>query len=93
MFGAEAYADEASGDAAEVGEALEEFEEPGESERLGAGEDAADYVVLDDELKALRCAGWEGAALLDGVDVVLGGRALHEDRAEDVGGGYGVLNG
>jgi hypothetical protein len=30
VFGAEAYADEAGRDAAEVGEALEEFEGPGE---------------------------------------------------------------
>jgi hypothetical protein len=30
VFGAEAYADEAGWDAAKVGDALEEFEEPGE---------------------------------------------------------------
>ena len=77
MFGAEAYADHASGDAAEVGETLEQFEEPREGQRLGAGEDAADYVVLDDELEALGGAGGEHAAFLDGVEITLGGRTLH----------------
>jgi hypothetical protein len=37
VFGAEAYAYEAGGDAAEVGETLEQFEEPRQGQRLGAG--------------------------------------------------------
>ena len=93
MFGAEAYADEASGDAAEVGEALEEFEEPGEGQGLGAAEHPADYVVLDDQLEALGGAGWEHSSCLDGVEFSQGGRAAEEGGAEDVGGGYGVLDG
>jgi hypothetical protein len=48
---------------------------------------------LDDELEALRGTGGEHATFLDGVEITLGGRALHEDWAEDVGGGYGVLDG
>ena len=93
MFGAEAYADHASGDAAEVGETLEQFEEPREGQRLGAGEDAADYVVLDDKLEALGGAGWEHPSFLDGAKVVLGRRSSQESGAEDICGSYGVLNG
>ena len=93
MFGAEAYANNAGRNTAEVREVLEEFEEPRERQGLGAAEDAADDVVLDDELEALGGAGGEGAAFLDGVEIALGGHAAQERRAKDVGRSYGVLNG
>ena len=93
VLGAEADADQAGGDAAEVGEALEELEEPGQGEGFGAAEDAADYVVLDDELEALGGAGGEHPSFLDGAKVVLGGRSSQERGTEDICGGNGVLNG
>ena len=93
MFGAEAYAYQACGDAAEVGNALEEAEGPREGWGFGDAEDATDYVVLNGELEALGGAGGEGAALLDGAEVIRSGRAAEECGAENVGGGYSVLNG
>jgi len=93
VLGAEANADQAGGDAAEEGEGLEELEEPGQGEGFGAAEDAADYVVLDDELEALGGAGWEHPSFLDGAKVVLGRRSSQESGAEDICGSYGVLNG
>ena len=93
MLGAEAEADQARGDAAEVGEALEELEEPGQGKGFGATEDAADYVVLDDELEALGGAGGEHSSFLDGAKVMLPGRAAEERGTEDICGSNGVLNG
>src|SRR5215813_9928404 len=65
VFRAEAHADDARGDAAETWPAAQEFEGPGQSELLIAGENSADHVILHGDLQTLRGAGREVSALLD----------------------------
>ncbi len=66
VFGAEAQADDAGGDAAEDGEAFEEGEEEGEAlDWAFRGESGADEALVGEDLKALRHAGRKRAARLD----------------------------
>ena len=92
VFGAEAEADEAGGDAAEEGPAVEETEGPSGSERFGTAEDAGDDVVLDDELKTLGGVRGKCSAPLDGFEIPCGESSVAKPRGEDVGGGDGILN-
>jgi hypothetical protein len=48
---------------------------------------------LDDELEALGGAGGEHSTVLERAKIMVGGRAAEKDWPEEVGGGYGVLNG
>ena len=66
VFGAEAEADDAGGDAAEDGEALEECEGEREFGDEGfEGQGWADEAFVGDDLEGLGHARWEGAAGLD----------------------------
>ena len=107
MFGAEAEADEACGDAAEDGEVPEEDEREWEALEWGfEGQGGADEAFVGDDLEGLGHAGWEGAAGLDFVEmgvecveicvelwiaIVAMRVAFDEFRAELFGGG--VLGG
>ena len=74
MFGAEAEADHAGGDAAEDGEELEKFEEEGKfAERSVAAEGGVDEMFVSEDLKALGHAGRKFAAVLDFFEIFVDG--------------------
>lgn len=70
VFGAEAEADDACGDAAEDGEVAEEREGEWESgDWCFEGEGGADEAFVGDDLEGLGHAGGESAACLDFVEM------------------------
>lgn len=103
VFGADAQADGAGGDAAEDGEILQEPE--WEWEALDGdfgGEGRSDEAFVCEDLKSLGDAGGKFAALahfvehlVEGVYTMLaiGVGMRGENGCEDVGGGDGILNG
>jgi hypothetical protein len=92
VFRADSDGDEAGEEAAEHWAAREEAEGEGGLDGGGVAEGAGEEVV-GENLKGLGDAGGEFAALLDVREGEFGDNAGGEDRREDAGGGYGVLNG
>ena len=92
MLGLEAHADEAAGEVFEAGDVGEDAEQEWRGDGAGALEDAVEDAVGED-LDALGVVYGSLAVVLDVVEMVDGEGVGAEGFVEDVGGGYGVLEG
>ena len=94
VFGADADADDAGGDAAEDGKFGEQIERERESgDWFFVGEGRGDEIFVGEHLDSLSDASGEEAAIFKFVEVDVDVVFAGEYRGEDVGGGDGVLNG
>ena len=92
VLGLEAHADEASGEVLEAGDVGEDAEQEWRGDRAAALEDAYEHAVGED-LDALRVVHHAFAVVLDLVEMMDGEGVGAEGFVEDVGCGYGVLEG